>query len=93
MYAPPPAPILPVVGVKSKQTAMILAFVFGWAGAHRFYLGYVTLGIVQFLLSVFFSLCTYGLSFVAVLIWGIYEGLMIQNGTFNRDADGRPLKE
>jgi TM2 domain-containing membrane protein YozV len=85
--------MLPVIAVKSKQTAAILAFVLGWAGVHRFYLGYVTLGIVQLVLAVFFGLCTYGLAFLAALVWGIVEGALILNGTINRDADGRPLKE
>jgi TM2 domain-containing membrane protein YozV len=92
LYAPPPAPLLPVVAVKSKQTAAILAYALGWAGMHRFYLGFVTLGIVQLMLSVLFGFCTYGLSFLVALAWGIVEGVLIQNGTISRDADGRPLK-
>lgn len=93
LYSPPPAPILPVVAVKSKRTAAILAFALGWAGVHRFYLGHITLGLVQFLLSMFFSFCTFGITFVAALVWGVVEGVLIQNGTIDRDADGRPLKE
>lgn len=41
---------------KEKSTAAILAFFLGWAGMHKFYLGYVSAGIVYlliFLLSVF----------------------------------------
>jgi len=93
LHTPPPAPLLPVVAVKSKKTAMILAFTLGWAGAHRFYLGFVTLGIALFLLSVLFGFCTFGVTFLVALIWGVIEGVLIQNGTINRDADGRPLLE
>ncbi len=81
-----------MVAVKSKQTAAILAYALGWAGMHRFYLGFVTLGIVQLMLSVLFGFCTYGLSVLVALAWGIVEGVLIQNGTISRDADGRPLK-
>ena len=93
LHAPPPAPLLPVVGVKSKKTATLLAFTLGWAGAHRFYLGFVTFGIVLFLLSLLFSFCTMGISFLVAFVWGVIEGVLIQNGTIDRDAEGRPLVE
>jgi TM2 domain-containing membrane protein YozV len=85
--------MLPLVAVKSKKTAAMLAFLLGWAGIHRFYLGFVTLGIAQLVLSVLLAPCTMGVTFVAGVAWGIVEGLLIQNGTISRDADGRPFGE
>ena len=93
LHEPPPAPLLPVAAAKSKKTAMILAFALGWTGAHRFYLGSVTQGFVQMLLSFVFSWITLGLTFLAAIVWGVAEGFMIQNGAINRDAQGRPFTD
>ena len=90
---PPPPPLLPVLPVKSRQTAAILGFVLGGLGVHRFYLGYITIGLVQFCLTVFLSWCTVGVTALVAIVWGIIEGVMILNGQISRDADGRPLIE
>lgn len=37
--------------MKDKNTAALLAFFLGWAGAHKFYLGQIGSGIVYFLFS------------------------------------------
>ena len=54
--------------VQSKKTvAGILAIVVGWTGAHKFYLGYTTPGIIQLLVSV----CTCGAGGIVGFIEGI----------------------
>ena len=50
---------------KEKWTAVILAFVLGWLGMHKFYLGYKTEGLTMLLVSVI-SMVTVFLSFVAI---------------------------
>jgi hypothetical protein len=72
---------------KSKMVAGVLGIVLGWAGAHRFYLGYTGIGIAQLVLSI----VTCGLAG----IWGFVEGILILVGheSFRTDAEGRPLKD
>jgi TM2 domain-containing membrane protein YozV len=76
--------------VKSKYIAAILAFLLGWAGVHRFYLGFNRVGIIQILFTVFLVRLA-GLPGYAVL-WGFVETILILTGHFDRDAKGRPLK-
>ena len=59
-------------------------FLGGW-GIHRFYLGYTGIGVAQ----IFVTLFTCGIGG----LWGFIEGIMILAGSFNQDAQGRPLKE
>jgi TM2 domain-containing membrane protein YozV len=71
---------------KSKLVAGILGILVGWAGVHRFYLGYTAIGIAQILVTV--------LTCGAGYIWGLIEGILILVGsTITTDADGRPLKD
>jgi TM2 domain-containing membrane protein YozV len=71
---------------KSKLVAGILGILVGWAGVHRFYLGYTAIGVAQILVT--FLTCGAG------YIWGLIEGILILVGsTITTDADGRPLKE
>lgn len=70
---------------KSKLTAGLLGILLGWLGIHRFYLGYVGIGIAQIIVT----LVTFGLGG----IWGFIEGILILTGSINKDATGRPLKE
>jgi len=66
--------------------AGILGILVGWAGVHRFYLGYTAIGIAQILVT--FLTCGAG------YIWGLIEGVLILVGsTITTDADGRPLKD
>lgn len=68
---------------KSKVTAGLLGIFLGWLGAHRFYLGYTQMGVIQLVLG----LCTCGLS----NIWGLIEGIMIITGSgITTDANGNP---
>lgn len=63
---------------KSKVAALILCFLFGFLGAHRFYLGYTMLGIIQ--------LVTCG----GLGIWAFVDLIMIAVGKLN-DAQGNSL--
>ncbi|WP_336716338.1 TM2 domain-containing protein [Arthrobacter sp. USHLN218] len=72
---------------KSRLVAGLLGILLGGLGIHRFYLGYVGLGIAQIAVT----LVTFGVG----AIWGFIEGIMILVGAemFRRDAKGVPLKE
>jgi TM2 domain-containing membrane protein YozV len=56
-----------VAGQKSKVVAGVLAILLGWLGAHRFYLGDTTGGIIRICLNL---VCVAG-------IIGIVEGIMM----------------
>ena len=84
------APTPPYLGAvdqrKSKLVAGLLGILVGWAGVHRFYLGYVANGVVQILVTA--VTCGFG------AIWGFIEGILILVGSsITTDAEGRPLKE
>ncbi len=71
---------------KSRLAAGILGIVLGGLGVHRFYLGYVGIGVAQIVVT----FCTMGLG----AIWGLIEGILILVGsTITTDAEGKPLKE
>jgi len=69
--------------VKSKLVAGLLGLLLGWAGAHRFYLGFYKTGILQIIVSVL----TLGVG----AIWGFTEGALILLGRIEMDAKHRPL--
>jgi TM2 domain-containing membrane protein YozV len=71
--------------LKSKVAAGILGILLGGWGVHRFYLGFVGIGIAQIAVT----LCTCGMGG----IWGLIEGILILTGSMNEDAEGRPLKD
>lgn len=75
--------------VKRRYIAVILALFLGWMGAHRFYLGYYRIGIIQCILTV--VLLAAGMMGYA-LLWGFVEALLIFGGHLDRDAQGRPFK-
>lgn len=69
---------------KSKVVAGILGILVGALGVHRFYLGYIGIGIVQLILT--FLTC--GIS----SLWGFIEGILILCGVgITEDSDGVPL--
>lgn len=70
--------------VKSKLTAGLLGIFLGELGIHRFYLGYVGIGIIQILVT--------SITFGFGGIWGVIEGILILTGSMNKDAQGRPLR-
>ena len=70
-------------GAKSRLAAGLLGILLGSIGVHRFYLGYVGIGIAQIIVTTL----TCGLG----SIWGFIEGIVILVGGFDRDADGVPL--
>ena len=72
-------------GAKSKLAAGLLGILLGGFGVHRFYLGYVGLGIAQ--IAVTIITCGAG------AIWGFIEGILILTGTIDKDAQGRPLAD
>jgi TM2 domain-containing membrane protein YozV len=70
---------------KSRVAAGVLGVVLGGLGIHRFYLGYVGIGIAQIAVT----LVTCGIGW----IWGFIEGILILTGSINKDAKGQPLKD
>jgi len=70
---------------KSKLAAGLLGVFLGGLGIHRFYLGYVGIGIAQILVTI----VTFGIG----AIWGFIEGILILTGSMNKDAKGNSLKE
>ena len=93
-YAPGPYG-QPYMAQKSRVVAGVLGILLGALGIHRFYLGFTTIGIIQILMSTVLAVFTFGLSAIAVSIWGLVEGIMILVGArqFQRDARGVPLRD
>lgn len=84
--APGYAPVDPYA--KSRVVAGILGILLGWAGVHRFYLGYTGIGIAQIIVT-FVTAGVGGL-------WGFVEGILYltqRTGTYSIDATGRPLRD
>lgn len=59
---------------KEKWPAAILAFVLGWLGIHKFYLGYKTEGLTMLLISLIGGLC-FGLGYAVIAIISIIEAV------------------
>ena len=73
---------------KSKVTAIVLVLFLGVVGAHRFYLGYTGIGIVQLALGVI-GLLT-GITYIIVFVWAIIDFIMILTGKLI-SSNGVPL--
>ena len=72
--------------MKSRIAAGVLGIFLGGLGVHRFYLGYIAIGVVQILVT----LMTCGLG----QIWGFVEGICILSGAaITTDAEDRPLRD
>jgi TM2 domain-containing membrane protein YozV len=69
---------------RRKLVAGLLGIFFGSLGVHRFYLGYVGIGLLQIIVT----LATGGIGG----IWGFIEGILCLTGNL-RDVDGRPLRD
>ena len=76
------APQIPETSSPDKKIlpALLLCWCFGWAGAHRFYVGKVGTGVLM--------LCTFG---VFGILWFI-DFIMIVVGAFT-DSTGRKLTQ
>lgn len=73
-------------GEKSKLAAGLLGIFVGGLGVHRFYLGYIGIGVAQ----IFVTLLTFGIG----ALWGFIEGILILTGAgIKKDAKGKPLRE
>lgn len=81
------------VPVKSRKTAIILAFTLGMFGAHNFYLGYTKEGVGQLMMGGLCGLMTLGIATICSWIWAICEGVALIKGKMNKDANRLPLKE
>jgi TM2 domain-containing membrane protein YozV len=77
---------------KSKMAAGLLGIFLGGLGIHRFYLGYIPIGVAQLVLALL-GFVTCGITSIASWIWGLIEGIMILTGSIAKDAKGKPLKE
>lgn len=74
----------PPQAVKYKYVAAVLALFLGFAGAHRFYLGFYKIGLAQIVFT--------GLTQGYGVLWGFVEAVLLFAGHINKDAKGRPLK-
>ncbi len=74
----------PVEAVKRRWIATLLALLLGFAGVHRFYLGFYKLGLAQIALTALTQ--GYG------VLWGFIDAVLLFAGHINRDAKNRPLK-
>jgi TM2 domain-containing membrane protein YozV len=73
---------------KSRTVAGVLGILLGGLGVHRFYLGYVGIGVAQIAVT----LVTFGIGW----LWGFVEGILYltqRSGYYSRDASGRPLRD
>ena len=67
-------------------TTMALAILLGTFGVHRFYMGFVGIGILQAALTV----CSFFVLTPFVAVWTFIEGILCFCGAM-RDVDGNPL--
>ena len=70
---------------RNRWVAGLLGLFLGAFGVHRFYLGYVGIGILQ----IFVTIITGGIAG----LWGLIEGILILAGGMMRDVDGLRLRE
>lgn len=70
--------------VKYRYLAAVLGLVLGGIGAHRLYLGYYWIALIQVALTI--------VSGGFGLLWGFIEGVLLFGGQMDKDAKGRPLK-
>ncbi len=78
---------------KSRVVAGILGIILGALGVHNFYLGFITKGIIQLLIS----LLSLGMLAPISYIWGLIEGILYLTGQNNPnwsyDANGVKLQD
>ena len=64
--------------MKSKLTAILLCFLLGSIGIHRFFLGHTLIGVIQLL------------AFGGFIIWAIVDLIMLIIGSL-KDSEGNDL--
>lgn len=88
---------VPKISDKSRFRALVLAVLFGWTiGAHRFYAGRKTSGVLMLALSVIgWVTVLLGAGWILlapVFIWVIIDFLFIISGAF-KDGEGKAIKD
>lgn len=78
------------IKIKNKLLAGLLALFLGAMGIHRFYLGYIKIGIVQLSLWIL-GYFTGGITWVIVQIWALIESILIFLGKI-KDSEGNDLE-
>jgi TM2 domain-containing membrane protein YozV len=63
-------------GGDKKVIAGVLGILLGWAGVHKFILGYTTEGLIMALVSIVGGIFTCGITTMIVSVIGIVEGIM-----------------
>jgi TM2 domain-containing membrane protein YozV len=77
---------------RSRVVAGLLGIFLGFLGAHRFYLGYTTIGAIQLGLTLVNLVAHKRACCVPiVVIWGFIEGVLCLAGKIT-DAERRPLR-
>lgn len=76
--------------VKRRILAGILAFLFGFLGIHRFYLGFYSVGVAQIMFTTITMMVGFGVGLGVV--WGFAEAFLLLTGNMHKDGKGRPLK-
>lgn len=89
-YVPVRTGMQPPMGYRprSRIAAGVLAIVLGNLGVHNFYLGYVSRGLVQVLVSILGGALTCGIASVGIWVWTLIEGIFILTGKTCVDANG-----
>jgi len=78
-----PFPGADTFSARNRWIAGTLGVLLGGFGVHRFYMGFVGIGIAQ----IVFTVVTFGFG----SIWGLIEGILCFCGVM-RDVDGYPLR-
>lgn len=78
---------------RNRIVAGLLGIFLGGLGIHNFYLGFTNKALIQLLVCLVGGTVTCGLAAVAMVIWGIVEGVQILTGSINTDAQGVPLQD
>jgi TM2 domain-containing membrane protein YozV len=60
---------------KDKWVAAVLAFLLGWCGIHKFYLGYKNEGIAMLVIGIVGAICTLGLGTFVIGVIAIIEAV------------------
>jgi len=84
--SPPPITRPDGYSTRNRWIAGALAILLGPFGVHRFYMGFIGVGVVQALITII----SIGTLAPLVALWAFIEGILCFCGTMH-DVDGRPL--